>query len=117
MGWLDEIRKAASQKANEEPPKVIIKTAPKPKPKIQCAFAQVRPSNGNDPGQVEEVYFYVEDNTVFVSDSAGEPLGPSHRLGLAETPAQAALFLTAKDRRDDKREFLRPLIYGRASIA
>lgn len=117
MGWINEIRKAAGQKAHEEPPKVIIKTAPKPKPKLQCAFAQVRPQNGNDPGQVEEVYYYVEDGTVFIADQNGIPEGPKHKLGLAEVPEQAALFLTAKNRRERTSGFCRHLTYGRASIA
>lgn len=98
---------------------------------IHRVYAQIKPSKGNDPGQVSEGYYTIADGVLTMTRPDGEPVkNPAehtlyqHRLGPNDSPDVIAVVLTKKVRlhmkgifTDESTSFNRTLEYRSEGIA
>lgn len=107
---LKKLRDTAKAKAT--PP--IARTAKRrERAKVQETLIQVREPRGTDPGQVETVYFVVNDGVLSITDERGVRDGSLKAFTLRESdnPIAIAKALVRDKMRDRFSGFSRPLFY------
>lgn len=93
---------------------------------VERVIIQIRRPSGDDPGQVSEGYYIVNEGMLIMTHSDGEPVDDTmfrRKLRPDDNPAALAGVLTREVRRHmlgitkDEENFNRPLGYSNSGIA
>jgi hypothetical protein len=110
--WVDKLA-AHSQQQKRRERKVPVAAEPEPQVEVHEAFIQVRgASEDGDPGEIQEVFYFMKDDMLQLCNSKGAPLEGSRPepVGAAD-PHQVAgrVMRVRRDERND--DFDRPIRY------
>lgn len=112
--WAKKLKEHGESKR-----KAVPKVVRKPRGPLQETWAQIRPSNGSDPGAVIPAFYVVEDGVLTATDETGKPLEglKPHKLCDGEDPQRVARRLALAHRKESGSDFNRPLTYPPLGIA
>lgn len=101
MGWVKTLKEVGHKATAEAPRPKLRASLP-----VHEILLQVRPSQGNDPGEIAAAFYTLADNVLTITDENGTPKGKDSTATLrdgddAEAIARAMAASLAKSQRSD----------------
>jgi hypothetical protein len=102
--WIDKLQDESTSRVRAAPKRRV-------KPNVQEVLVTVRPSYGNDPGEVAVGYFLIEYGSLQMTDENGRSLEKEKPVQIGDaSPRSIAASLTRKRWEETRGGFNGPLI-------